>query len=392
VSFDHHPLLQIASMILVSLMTIVLYFAWQTNKSFPGIKDWFLGFLCATSNYVFYIFKPKSIPIIPDLVLQFLLICTGLFAYLGCQKFIGQKGVSVKLIGLVIVGVLCLSAGISIFAEFPAAGFIVSSLVAGLFCLLGATKLIKPSKIYDARNLLAFMLLTHGLFMIIRPLFFQKAIEPFIVSMIGFNGYIPIVFQQIIFTPLMAISALLLINSENIKKLRFQAEYDDLTNARNRNSFFDHLQVAASLCHRLKSPLTVLAVDLDRFKTINDQYGHQAGDEVLKSFSNIVKKCIREEDGFGRIGGEEFAIYLINTPVDTANAVAQRIRSLIESSTVMIDDQIVRYTASIGIARHDENSPIQKSLKNADQALYKAKRNGRNRVETWQNNSEYALN
>lgn len=364
-------------------MTIVLFLTWQFNKSFPGTKEWFLGFFCALTNYIIFIFKPMSIPLLQDLTLQLLLICTGMFAYLGCKKYAREKLPSRRMIAIIIGATLMASVIFNLAGQAPQIGYITSSFMAGLLCSLGAWSLLRKSTTLEIRHILGVTLLIHGLFMMIRPLLFHRSIELILISWIGVNAHVPIIFQQIIFTPLLTIGILLIINSDNLKQLRFQAEYDQLTDSRNRNSFLKELQKAASLSLRLKTPLTVLVIDLDHFKSINDEYGHFAGDEILKSFSKIAKKCIRDADGFGRIGGEEFAIFLMNTPIETALTVAERIRSLTQETSVQFQKETIHFTASIGIAEFDPNSSIDKALQHADKALYLAKRNGRNRIEVW---------
>lgn len=380
--FYNHPLLLIADLLLVTLMTIALFFAWRFNKGFLGLKEWFIGFTCAWVNLLYFILKPNHFEIISDAILYSLFMATGLFAYIGCLK-VNHKGIkSYRPYILAIVLVLLVSAYLNEVGSNEKIGFILSSALAGLFCISGSASLFRNgSSTYPIRTMLSLVLLIHGMFTALRPLLFERSIENWLIKSLSIDGYVTILFQQIIFTPLLAISVLLVINEENLHKLRIQAEHDSLTNLRNRRSFLEQLRKAASLSSRLKTPLAILTIDLDDFKSINDQYGHQAGDEVLKAFCRIAEKCIRGEDGFGRLGGEEFAMYLINTDIPTALTIAERIRATVESSPVEISGKAIYYTTSLGVTKYDASLGIENALGKADHALYAAKRNGRNRTE-----------
>ena len=130
--------------------------------------------------------------------------------------------------------------------------------------------------------------------------------------------------------------------------------------------------------NKYRAGASVIAIDVDFFKKINDSFGHGVGDEVLVSLAQIIKSCCRSEDIICRFGGEEFVVFLPNTSVVTAECVAERIRSVIER-TVFPNN--LRVTVSAGVATQDDPlGRIDFLLKNADDALYQAKREGRNKV------------
>ena len=125
-------------------------------------------------------------------------------------------------------------------------------------------------------------------------------------------------------------------------------------------------------------------MDLDKFKSINDSFGHPAGDFVLKRLSTIVTGSIRQDDIFARYGGEEFTLIMRETTSDSAFLVAERIRQRVEKAEFVFGDLAIDVTISIGVATYDEGSPEQhwrELIETADKLLYKAKENGRNRVE-----------
>lgn len=158
---------------------------------------------------------------------------------------------------------------------------------------------------------------------------------------------------------------------------------DELTKIANRRCFVESTNTELGRCQRLNLPSALLLLDLDFFKSVNDLYGHQAGDEVLKATANRLKKALREYDIFGRIGGEEFAVFLSETSPQTALQVAERVRSLLANYPIKAGPVELCITVSIGIALCKGDSTFEDLYNQADSALYAAKRNGRNRAELY---------
>ena len=165
------------------------------------------------------------------------------------------------------------------------------------------------------------------------------------------------------------------------QELKRLATTDTLTGAANRRSFFELADQEFKRVLRYKNLVAFLLLDIDHFKTINDNYGHQGGDEVLKIFVCACKNELREAAVFGRIGGEEFAVLLPETDQQSARLVAERIRQKIENMVIAFEEQSIKITVSIGVATI---AIVDKSLdqvfQRADAALYQAKNSGRNRV------------
>jgi diguanylate cyclase (GGDEF)-like protein/PAS domain S-box-containing protein len=171
-------------------------------------------------------------------------------------------------------------------------------------------------------------------------------------------------------------------NRELELELRMLATTDPLTGAHNRRYFMDRAKEEFDRSKRYEIPMTALMIDIDHFKTINDNHGHSVGDEVLK---NLVSDCIEELRGtdlFGRIGGEEFSVILPQTDVDRGWTIADRLRKRLSQSIIEADGNQIKYTISAGlVAIQPDDNTIEDILKRADLALYSAKNNGRNRVE-----------
>jgi diguanylate cyclase (GGDEF)-like protein len=163
--------------------------------------------------------------------------------------------------------------------------------------------------------------------------------------------------------------------------LRHTAEVDSLTGALNRRSLDQTLARTFQHAHRTGLPLSVLFVDIDHFKAINDQRGHACGDQCLREIARLIGAQLGEEDVFGRYGGEEFLVVLPGRQTEMARAIAEQMRAAIESADVAYQGQPLRMTVSIGVAtRLTQEAQPQPAVERADKALYAAKRAGRNRV------------
>ncbi|WP_285906729.1 sensor domain-containing diguanylate cyclase [Pseudodesulfovibrio pelocollis] len=167
------------------------------------------------------------------------------------------------------------------------------------------------------------------------------------------------------------------------REMKRLATTDALTGADNRHEFFRLAELELRRARRYGNPLSVLMLDIDYFKSVNDTHGHQAGDAVLKALSALVRAALRDTDIFGRLGGEEFAIILPETDLAGGALVADRLRRELGGLTVRLRDTAVNFTVSIGVSElRDKDRLIDDTVNRADEALYRAKRMGRNRVET----------
>ncbi|MEB0040790.1 MULTISPECIES: diguanylate cyclase [unclassified Pseudomonas] len=156
------------------------------------------------------------------------------------------------------------------------------------------------------------------------------------------------------------------------------AQTDELTGLKNRRAFFDNAQQLHNYCKRNKLPLCALMLDMDHFKLINDTYGHQVGDQVLRQIGGVISTSFREADVCGRLGGEEFAVLLPDTSLETALGVAEQ---LIQTIAGLKAEPVNYITASLGVAStHVGDKDLHNLMNSADKALYRAKALGRNQV------------
>ncbi len=176
--------------------------------------------------------------------------------------------------------------------------------------------------------------------------------------------------------------------TENIhERKRLEAELlrmaktDALTGVNNRYSFLEHSIKEFERFKRYGTPCSVLLLDVDHFKDINDTYGHMAGDTVLKALATTCVSILRSTDIFGRMGGEEFAALLVETSLEQAYAVAERMRGAIEELVVPSDGEDIRFTVSIGVTElQPDDKTLERTQHRADELMYEAKAQGRNRV------------
>jgi len=165
------------------------------------------------------------------------------------------------------------------------------------------------------------------------------------------------------------------------KKLEFMAQKDFLTTINNRGHFFELVEKIWDKKLEQKENIFVAMLDLDKFKNINDTYGHNSGDLVLKTFVTTVETYLDEDDIFGRLGGEEFGIVFLSNSENSVLEKFEKIREAIENLTLVNKNESIKFTVSIGIVKKDENSSIDVVLDLADKKLYEAKTTGRNQIK-----------
>lgn len=171
-----------------------------------------------------------------------------------------------------------------------------------------------------------------------------------------------------------------------IGQLETLARTDTLTNLPNRRAFFERAELEMRRADRHPAPQCLIAIDIDYFKKINDRYGHDGGDQVLRCFAKTALATLRDADLLARIGGEEFMVLLPETDLPAAEMVAERLRQALAHLHVDYQDQLIRFTVSLGIARLNAGENLKTWMNHADAALYYAKGAGRNRIQIWEEN------
>ena len=184
-----------------------------------------------------------------------------------------------------------------------------------------------------------------------------------ILAIIGFNG-----------------STFGLVISRLISKIRHLTVEDSLTETFNRRHITDMANKEIKKMEKKGSEFSIIMLDIDHFKKVNDTYGHATGDAALVTCANLLKNSVRSTDYVGRLGGEEFCIMLPNTNLREAHLLAERIRMQLEHTSVIFEGKTIPITASFGVATLTEKGEWSDLLNQADVAMYRAKKNGRNQV------------
>lgn len=179
---------------------------------------------------------------------------------------------------------------------------------------------------------------------------------------------------------IVGVALLFIIKKYVYDNLESFALYDLLTDVYSRRYFFEYLNKEISRAHRKETIFSLIMFDIDRFKNVNDTYGHSKGDYVLKTIAIIAQNNIRKSDILSRIGGEEFTIILPGTTLEKAVPMAERVRQAIESYNF---DTVGSLTVSLGVTTYKPDDNCDEIFRRADAAMYLAKNNGRNRTEVY---------
>lgn len=267
----------------------------------------------------------------------------------------------------------------AIFFVYEARGILFSMYI--LILLFGIFSLTTRQFLYNS----AFILLTYGtdifLLQVFRPQDILLKIEVFqwfglavvLISVSFIGGNISYLRRELATSRKKLRASMITI--------REMAIHDDLTGFYNRRHLMELIESEKNRSVRTGAIFTLVMMDIDKFKNINDTYGHQAGDNVLMTFSAIIRSILRKTDFCGRYGGEEFLVALTETNLQDAKAFAERIRSCVEDSFFPDLGTDSKVTVSIGLAQYRTKEDIEKTISRADEALYRAKNGGRNRVE-----------
>jgi diguanylate cyclase (GGDEF)-like protein len=226
-----------------------------------------------------------------------------------------------------------------------------------------------------------FMFFAHGALYLLRTPF--GAVLAPVNNQVFASVWITVLsFEALLFT--IAIAFILLAMAKERTEYRHKTDslIDPLTGIANRRAFLQDAEAQLKRQLTEPRPMAVLLLDLDNFKGVNDRFGHAIGDRVLQIFAEVGSGCMRRYDIFGRLGGEEFAALLVDTSRERALAVAEQIRSSFVEVTAVVEGKPVVATVSIGVViSYDAVLDLSALLAQADHALYRAKDNGRNRIE-----------
>jgi diguanylate cyclase (GGDEF)-like protein len=244
-------------------------------------------------------------------------------------------------------------------------------------CAFGLLKAKKKTLLQQVFGFLYCILAIEFIFQVYIALIVFPSIKLFTA-----NTYTSLSFVAVYISMIVADTGFVLLAKQNSDfELIRLANFDELTNIYNRRAFILNAEKSLALFVKKKEPISFILIDLDKFKLINDTFGHGTGDSVLMDFSSKVKMQLKSNDLFGRYGGDEFAIMLPGADSITSNEVAERLRKVIEENSI-IENMDMKYTISIGLITliPDRETNVDFLFKLSDQSLYEAKQNGRNAI------------
>jgi diguanylate cyclase (GGDEF)-like protein len=375
----HSPTLFAVAAILLALVTSVLHAVWHFNRQIPGLRLWAQSYLAASAFCITLLLRNQLPEAVSVVLAQTASALSVYLCWLGSRDYMRQAPVAHRYAAGAFAVLLAISLFFTVVQPDVGARFALLSFFVGVFYLLTARTLARgPWRDAPARWLLAGVMCLHGVWVLVRPALFGLA-DP---SQVGMLGRLPqfVVLESTVASVLIAFGVLMLANEHVTRELRHLAEVDPLTSVFNRRAFLTLIDKGLSHAQREGVALPVLVMDLDHFKKINDTWGHRCGDEVLRHFTRLSLQCLRNEDVMGRLGGEEFAIFLPGANDQGAAAVAERLRALLEAKPLDAERRIA-LTVSIGVALSVPGDTAESILQRADEAMYLAKARGRNRVE-----------
>lgn len=365
------------------LVTGLMCLAWKLTPNIPGVNLWAIGRIFTTLALLCVALKETVSFEVSILLGQSLFFIGQYFVWQGSAQFMGLKRVSLFAVSPLFV--CCISVvALGLIVDQDPIRLIVSSLIAIGFCCLNAKALWAhyDNKVFFACRIVAIMLWLQALLFSMRLFFaLSLTLTPPLISVDQLQQLT--FFENIAASILIGVGYIVLITERLLYELKKFTDRDFLTGALVRRAFF---QAADHSLYQLQQQdnngIACLVMDLDHFKTINDGYGHVAGDKVLQHVAHLIEQQLRENDIFARMGGEEFILLLPGVDNIEANAIAETIRSKLENAPCHYGDQALRITVSIGLVSYEviSNLTIERLFQEADNALYEAKELGRNQV------------
>lgn len=373
------PTLITVSIFITVVLGLLLLFAWIQDPSIQALGWWGAAYLLGgLSGLLLGLRELLATTVSVDIASALLFVACGL-SWNAARMFDARQ---VRPFAMVAGAVIWLLACQSpVFSGSEIGRIVVSSLIISNYTLFTAYEL------WNGRNERLFsrwpaviVLTLHGLvFPSQIPLTMVLPVQGGGPASYGWLGLLAL--ETLLYAIATAFIVLEMAKERSERIHKTAASTDPLTGMFNRRAFVDSARRIIRCQTKASCTVAMLMFDVDHFKSINDRFGHQFGDQVLKLFAATASENLRTSDVIGRLGGEEFAAILPESNLESAKAVAERVREAFETATIEIDGQQVCATVSIGAAvTTDPRCELQSLLGSADQALYLAKKSGRNRV------------
>lgn len=363
-----------------AILGLLLLFAWVQNSAVYGVAWWGAAHLLrAASITLFGLFGQ-----IPDVftidLANAILLTSFAVTWTGARLFDGRPVAPFGLVGGAALWLFL--SRVPMFESMTVRTLMAAGIIAGYTWMTAAEFWRNREEQLVSRLPAVFMLFAHGsLFLLRTPLIEMLPWSP--TNQVFASVWLTVLSSEaLLFTISIAFILLAMAKERTALNHKTAAMVDPLTGIANRRGFLSESELVAKRQKENPQLAAVLLIDLDNFKSINDRFGHAVGDKVLKVFAETATNCVRPSDFVGRLGGEEFAAVLHNVGRERALVIAERIRTAFADATTVVDGIPVAATLSIGLVySNDTKFDVPELLVQADQALYRAKQRGRNRLE-----------
>ena len=372
---DISTLYLVATMMAAMLGAMLLFFGRQ--ESIPALKWWGTAYLLGAASVALWTLASSALGEMLSLALNAVGFVACGMVWNASRVFHGRKP---NLPGLVLGAIAWVAAVMTLAPAASALRMTIGAGIVAVYAALTASELWTERRRTLQQRWPAFVVpVLHGLVLML-PILLGDFLRPQDAAFSGSIWMTVFSVELVLYAVGTVFVIFMLVSERAVTVHKTAASMDPLTGMFNRRGFSEATARVIEREANAGRPVTVLIFDIDHFKSINDRFGHPAGDEILKLFSTIVINTLRISDLSGRIGGEEFAA-LLPCSLEEGVLAAERVREAFEASGIAVDEGPVDTTVSIGVAGGPAGTELEVLLAAADTALYQAKRSGRNRVE-----------
>jgi diguanylate cyclase (GGDEF)-like protein len=374
-SLDTSTLYLVATMVAATLGAMLLFFGTQEN--FPALRWWGTAYLLGAVSVALSTLAGNMLGAMLSLALNAVGFAACGMVWSAARVFHGRKP---NLPGLLLGAMVWVAAVMMLKPEASAIRFMIGAAIVAIYATLTAAQLWSERRKTLQRRWPAIVVpVLHG-FVLMLPILLGGLLRPHDDAFASSIWVTVFSIELVLYAVATVFVIFMLVSERVVTAHKTAASTDPLTGMFNRRGFAEATSRVIEREANAGRPVTVLIFDLDHFKSINDRFGHSAGDEILKLFATVVLSTLRITDLSGRVGGEEFAA-LLPCPLEEGVIAAERVREAFADSGIVVEDGPVDTTVSIGVAGGPAGTELEVLLAAADSALYQAKRNGRNRVE-----------
>ena len=374
-SLDISTLYLVATMVAAMLGAMLLFFGRQENIA--ALKWWGTAYLMGAASVALWTLASSMLGEMLSLALNAVGFVACAMVWNAARVFHGRRP---NLPGLVLGALAWIAAIMTLAPEASALRMTIGAGIVAVYAALTATELWSERRRTLQRRWPAVAVpVLHGLVLML-PILLGDLLHPHDGAFAGSIWVTVFAVELVLYAVGTVFVIFMLVSERTVTAHKTAASMDPLTGMFNRRGFAEATSRVIEREANAGRPVTVLILDIDHFKSINDRFGHPAGDEILKLFAAVVVNTLRITDLSGRIGGEEFAA-LLPCSLEEGVVAADRVREAFESSGIVVEDGPVDTTVSIGVAGGPAGTELEVLLAAADTALYQAKRGGRNRVE-----------